>query len=61
VVLVEGAGSDERLIVTRETIVLLADGRPGTLADVAVGATIRLQRDQRVVGGLIARQIVVVR
>jgi hypothetical protein len=61
VVQVAGAQSEERLIVTRDTILLLADGRRGTLADVAVGATIQLQRDQHVVGGLVARQIVVVR
>lgn len=61
VVLVDGARNEERLIVTRDTVVLLADGRLGTLADVAVGATIQLRRDQRVVGGLVARQIVVVR
>ncbi len=59
VVQVAGAQGEERLIVNRDTVVLLADGRLGTLADVAVGATVQVQRDQRVVGGLIARQIVV--
>ena len=59
VVLVDGARNEERLIINRDTVVLLADGRLGTLADVAVGATIQLQRDQPFVGGVVARQIVI--
>jgi hypothetical protein len=61
VVLVEGARSEERLIIARDVVVLWDDGRQGTLADIAAGATIQLRRDPTSSGGLVVRQIILSR
>lgn len=61
VVTLAGARGDERLAVMRDTAIVLADGRPGTLADLAVGVQVQLQREVSITGSLIAREIVVPR
>ncbi len=61
VVSVTGARSDERIAIMRDTAILLPDGRPGALADLAVGTQVQLQRESTAAGGVIAREIVVAR
>jgi hypothetical protein len=61
VVMVEGARDEERLTITGDTLVIWSDGRQGSLADVAAGVTIQVQRDQDANGGLVARQIILSR
>lgn len=53
-------GSDAHLTLTRDVVILLPDGRPGTLADLGVGATIRARCDQSP-SGTLAREITVLR
>jgi hypothetical protein len=61
VVAVDGAIRDERLVILRDTAIMLSDGRPGTLADLVVGAQVQLQRETMPTGGTVAREIVVSR
>jgi hypothetical protein len=61
VVTIDGAARDERLVIMRDTAIMLADGRPGTLADLVVGAQVQLQREVNATGGVVAREIVVSR
>jgi hypothetical protein len=61
VVSVAGARSDERIVIMRDTAIVLPDGRPGALADLAVGTQVQLQRESTAAGGVIAREIVVAR
>ena len=61
VVMFEGAQREERLVITGDTIVLWSDGRQGSLADVAAGVTIQVQRSQGTTGGLVVRQIILSR
>lgn len=61
VVSVTGAHSDERLVILRDTAIVLPDGRPGVLADLAVGTQVQLQRESTATGSVIAREIVVAR
>ncbi len=56
-VTLDGAKVDERLAVMGDTAIVLADGRPGTLSDLAIGAQVRLQREISITGGLVAREI----
>ena len=61
VVMVEGAQSEEHLVVTSDTLVLWSDGSRGSLADVAAGGTIQVQRSQQTADGMVARQIILSR
>ncbi len=61
VVSVTGAHSDERLVILRDTAIVLPDGRPGVLGDLAVGTQVQLQRESTATGSVIAREIVVAR
>jgi hypothetical protein len=61
VVMVEGAQSEEHLVVTGDTLVLWSDGSQGSLADVAAGVTIQVQRSQPTADGMVARQIILTR
>jgi hypothetical protein len=61
VVSIDGAARDERLVIMRDTAIMLADGRPGSLADLVVGAQVQLQREVNAVGGVVAREIVISR
>jgi hypothetical protein len=61
VVSVAGARTDERIAILRDTAIVLPDGRPGMLADLAVGTQVQLQRELTATGGVIAREIVVTR
>ncbi|HEU5326805.1 MAG: anti-sigma factor family protein [Thermomicrobiales bacterium] len=53
-----GAGQDQRIIVTRDTAIIMPDGHPGSLADLAPGYAVRLRCDAGANGGMIAREIV---
>lgn len=57
VVAIDGAARDERLVVMRDTAIMMADGRPCTLADLVVGAQVQLQREVTAAGGVVAREI----
>lgn len=61
VVSVIGARNDERIVIMRDTAIVLPDGRPGVLADLAVGTQVQLQRESTAAGGVIAREIIVAR
>ena len=61
VVSVTGAHADERIVIMRDTAIVLPDGRPGVLADLAIGAQVQLQRESTAAGSVIAREIVVAR
>ena len=61
VVSVTGARADERIVIMRDTAIVLPDGRPGVLADLAVGTQVQLQRESTATGGVIAREIMVAR
>lgn len=61
VVTIDGAARDERLVIMRDTAIMLADGRPGTLADLIIGAQVQLQREVNATGGVVAREIVLSR
>lgn len=61
VVTVAGARTDERLMVLRDTAIVLPDGRPGALVDIPAGTQVQLQREVTGTGALIAREIVVSR
>lgn len=61
VVLIDGSRVAESLIIDRATTVVWADGRPASLADIAAGATIQVQREQPTAGGAVARQIILTR
>lgn len=61
VVQVDGASSEERLVVNGATVVLWSDGRAGSLADVAAGVTIQVQRSQHTADGAIVQQIILSR
>jgi len=61
VVSVTGARSDERIVIMRDTAIVLPDGRPGVLSDLTVGTQVQLQRESTATGGVIAREIVVAR
>ena len=59
VVAVVGAPADERMIVMRDTAIVLPNGYPGTIADLVAGLQVQLQRDTNATGGVIAREIMV--
>jgi hypothetical protein len=61
VVLLDGGQQEERFVVTRDTIILWSDGQRGSLADIAAGAVIQVQRDQPTAGGTVAQQIILSR
>jgi hypothetical protein len=61
VVAVDGAIREERLVILRDTAIMLPDGRPGNLSDLVVGAQVQLQRETMPTGGTVAREIVVAR
>ena len=61
VVSVTGARTDERIAIMRDTAIVLPDGRPGVLADLAIGTQVQLQRESTANGGVIARAIIVAR
>jgi anti-sigma factor RsiW len=61
VVSVTGARSDERIVILRDTAIVLPDGKPGVLADLSVGTQVQLQRESTATGGVVAREIVVTR
>jgi len=52
-----GASQDQRIVVTRDTAIIMPDGRPGSLADLAPGYAIKLRCDAGNNGGMIAREI----
>lgn len=60
IVVILPSGSDAYLTLARDAMILLPDGRPGTLANLGVGATIRARCDQAP-GGTLAREITVLR
>ena len=53
-------GNDAYLTLARDAVILLPDGRPGSLANLGVGATIRARCDQSP-DGTVAREITVLR
>jgi len=61
VVSVTGAHTDERLVIMRDTAIVLPDGRPGVLADLVIGTQVQLQRESTAAGAVIAREIIVAR
>lgn len=61
VVSVVGAHSDERIVILRDTAIMLPDGKPGALADLSIGTQVQLQRESTATGSVIAREIVVTR
>jgi len=56
-----GPGREQRLVVTRDTAIILPDGRPGTLTDLVPGYAVKLRCDPSVNGSVIAREIVLQR
>lgn len=60
IVTIAGTGRDERLMLTRDTQVILLDGRHGTLADLGTGGRVQVHCDQTP-EGFVVREILVLR
>lgn len=61
VVAMDGAGRDERIVVTRDTAFLFADGHPASVANLAPGMRVQLHREQLRSGITVALEVIIPR